>query len=309
MGRLCIVLGLAAFLAAFAGTRADAADEDRYPLFGPEVIRFPTIEGDMPAEALPLEAFFPLIEPAPPAAGNPSPTLEAQVQEIIVSPAQPVPWWKPWEGSFELGMNGTSGNMDTFNLRIGAKAKRTSPLWAHTAEFTHIDKTNNNRTIAYSLLFDGRAERLFPESPWRLYSHGLTEYDEFKAFNVRLSADTGVGYQWLKTDVTRLLTRFGPSVSREFGGLNHRYNPELTTGLEFEHAFNPRSKAAIKSDYFPSVKTISDFRVNSRASWEVVVAPMWGVSLKFSLVDRYDSTPGRAQRNDLDYSLLALWGF
>lgn len=305
----CVLIWLACVV---HGTGYSAAQDDlRYPLFGPEVVPLPTVFDE---ESWPLptpDDPTPPLEVVPaPEPSSPSKDTAAKVDEVILPDTGPLPWWKPWEGSFEMGMNGTRGNMDTFNLRIGAKAKRVSPHWNHTAEFTHINKTNDTQTIAYSLLFDSRAEYLIADSPWSLHVHELTEYDEFKAFKVRLSADIGVGYQWLKTDATKLLTRFGPSLSREIGGPNNKVTPELTSGVEYEHAFNPRNKIAFKTDYFPSLIRISDYRINTRASWELVVAPAWGMSLKTSIIDRYDSTPGlNKRRSDLDYSVLAMWSF
>ena len=54
---------------------------------------------------------------------------------------------------------------------------------------------------------------------------------------------------------------------------------------------------------------MNDFRLNTQGSWEMAVAPDWGLSLKLSIIDRYDSTPHGAKPNDLDYSTLVIWGF
>ncbi len=217
--------------------------------------------------------------------------------------------WALWHGSVELGLSGTDGNSETFNVRFGAKAKREVPRAVHTYEFTYLDKSADSRQTARSALLDGRSEWPFPNSPWSFFVHALGEYDEFKAFDVRASGDTGLGYQFVKNERTDLKGRFGGSASHEFGGPDDDVVPELVFGMEWKHCFSPRQNVSVQVDYFPNVTAFTDFRMNGRASWEVVVAPEWNLSLKTSVVDRYDSTPGTALSNDLDYSLLLLWSF
>jgi putative salt-induced outer membrane protein YdiY len=217
--------------------------------------------------------------------------------------------WGLWHGSVELGLSGTSGNSETFNVRLGAKAKRDTPRAVHTYELTYLDKSADSRQTAHSALIDGRSEWPFPDTPWSFFIHGLGEYDEFKAFDFRASGDTGLGYQFIKNDATDLKGRFGGSASHEFGGPDDDVVPELVFGAEWKHCFSPRQNVSVQVDYFPNVTAFTDFRMNGRASWEVVVAPEWGLSLKTSVIDRYDSTPGDAKSNDLDYSLLLLWSF
>ena len=45
-------------------------------------------------------------------------TIIAEIEEevVVVEPAV------CWEGSFELGLNGSAGNSDVFNFRVGADA-------------------------------------------------------------------------------------------------------------------------------------------------------------------------------------------
>jgi hypothetical protein len=49
--------------------------------------------------------------------------------------------------------------------------------------------------------------------------------------------------------------------------------------------------------------------MNSKADWEVVLDEVAHLSLKFSVIDRYDSTPNGKKPNDLDYSTVLLWAF
>jgi putative salt-induced outer membrane protein YdiY len=263
-----------------------------------------------PSAALPVPAGPPasVLLPAPAAAAPP-----AAAEAIAIPQATWDFWsaefWDPWDGSVELGLSGTEGNTQTFNIRFGLKARYKTAFLVRTLEITSIQKTAAGVTTANTALVDGRLEWPMPASRWNYYIHGLAEYDQFKAFDYRLSADTGLGYEFIQTERTMLVTRAGVSASRELGGPDDHTNPEIAFGGEFRHKFNPTHAISGKVDYYPNVTDFSDFRLNSQAGWEIALAPAWGLSLKLSVIDRYDSTPQGARPNDLDYSTLLIWVF
>ncbi len=217
--------------------------------------------------------------------------------------------WDPWEGNVELGLNGTDGNTQTFNVRFGVTAKHKTETFVQAIQLTSIQKSANGVTTANTALIDGRLEWPMPGSRWNYFIHGLTEYDEFKAFDVRLSGDTGFGYEFIQNNMTTLITRTGVAFSNEIGGPDNTVHPELLFGGEYKHKFNATHSVSMKADYFPKVTEFSDFRLNSQFSWEIALAQAWGLSLKLSVIDRYDSTPQGKRPNDLDYSTLLLWTF
>lgn len=236
--------------------------------------------------------------------------------EVARPPLQEPEWdfwtpayWDPWEGNVELGMNGTDGNTETFNIRFGMTAKHTSDWLVRTLQVTSIQKRASGATTANTALIDGRLELPMPQSKWNYFIHGLVEYDQFKAFDTRLSADTGFGYEFIQNDVTTLTGRSGLSVSQEIGGDSGKLKPEVYMGGEYKHKFNATHQVTAKIDYYPNVSDVGDFRLNSQAAWEMALSQAWGLSLKFAVIDRYDSTPQGARPNDVDYSTLLLWTF
>ena len=120
---------------------------------------------------------------------------------------------------------------------------------------------------------------------------------------------TGLGYDFIRNDVTTLTGRFGAGVSHEYDGPEDEWTPELIYGLEWERKISDRQKLNASVEYFPNLEHFRDCRINSKASWEVVIDPEWGLSLKLSAIDRYDSTPHGAKHNDIDYAALLLWSF
>jgi hypothetical protein len=279
---------------------------------GPASYRLPPVEEKIaPAEALPPpanEAGAAELLPAediPPVEDLP-PGEEITVDDWWMFPEW---WYKPWEGCAELGLNGSEGNSQTFNIRTGAKAKYTLPWIEHTYEVIHIDNSADGVKTALNGYFDGRIVMPFTGTKWSYFFHSRTEYDQFRNYNFRVSGDTGLAYDWWKTDLSKLQSRAGVSTSREIGGSQNEFQPELTFGLDLSHKFDDRQKISLVSDYYPTVDDFANYRINTTASWEIVVSQAWGLSAKLSAIDRYDSTPQGRRPNDLNYAALMLWSF
>jgi len=220
--------------------------------------------------------------------------------------------WEPlrsWEGSIELGLNGTEGNSEAFNLRFGGKLKRHTPVSEQTYEFNYVDQSSNGVKSARNGLFDGRIKWPFNDSPWSWFFHTGLEYDEFKPFDLRLSFDTGLGYDFIRNDVTTLTGRVGGGASKEINGISDDWVPEMLWALDLERKLSERQKMSASVEYLPDVTDFEEYRLNAKASWEVVIDPDWGLSLKLSAINRYDSTPDGAKPNDIDYAALFLWSF
>jgi hypothetical protein len=269
--------------------------------FAPAVRRLPPVVDVLPAPIVPV----PAMEEIAPQEDLPAEVLPEDESWWWI----PSSWYKPLEGSAELGLNGTEGNSQTFNIRVGAKAKYTLPWVEHSFEMIHVDNSSNGVKTALNGYFDGRTVFPLADTPWSWYIHKRVEYDDFRDYNSRISGDTGVGYNVWKTDMSRLLIRSGISASHEVGGTDNNVNPELTFGMDLSHKFDDRQKISLVSDYYPSVEDFNDYRINTTASWEIVVSQQWGLSAKLSIIDRYDNTPHGRRPNDLNYAALMLWAF
>ena len=60
-------------------------------------------------------------------------------------------------------------------------------------------------------------------------------------------------------------------------------------------------------EYLPEWADWDDFRFESKFSWSIKLDTEKNLSLKLSVIDRYDSTPEGRLPNDLDYALLLIW--
>ena len=235
---------------------------------------------------------------------------DPQVDAVeVTESARQAPPVRLWKGNFELGFNGSEGNSETLNFRFGFDAKRKTDANILDLDLDYHKRTADNKETANRMFLDSRYEWLHGDSPWTSFVHQTAEYDEFKAYNVRVALDLGVGYQFLDNDATSLMGRLGSGVSHEIGGPDRNVVPELTWGLELEHQLTKRQKFRASTEYVPDVTDFADFRLTTKLDWEVLLDEDWNLSLKLGILDRYDSTPNGSKPNDLDYSITLLWNF
>jgi hypothetical protein len=252
---------------------------------------------------------------------QPPPDVPPQViGEILPPPAQlPVEteytffdagYWFPtqgWSNSFEIGVNGSTGNAETFSMRTGAHIQRKEGRSDYTLDVKYAKTLASGLETQHNALVNSNVETDVGESLWTTFLKTSFEYDEFKAWNVRAAMNAGVGYHLVKADDGKLIMRFGSGVSREVGGPEDDYVPEAVYGLEFDRRITRRQKFYGTIEYFPDWTNYRDYRLVTNAGWEFVLDEESNLSLKLGAIDRYDSTPHGRKPNDLDYSLVLLW--
>lgn len=255
-----------------------------------------------PASGSPAISAVPVPPPAP--AAPPAPAPDAKPAPI----PDPESFWDGWKRQVDVGVNGAAGNSENFNLRAAISLTRTTSeeITALTAQYVYAtndgDKSTDRGEVAL------RNDWLIG-SPWRVYAIGKAEYDQFQDWEWRVSAVGGVGYEFIKNDDTLLLGRAGFGLSREFGGGDGRIKPEANLGLDFEHKLDERQRIYASVDYYPSVLNFAqDYRIISKAGYEIVVDPKNNISLKLGVEDRYESEPsgGRTPNDFLYFATLSL---
>jgi hypothetical protein len=308
-----------AALAVLLGAAGGAAGQ---PLIAPPVLAAP---GAPPAAPL-TEDVLPLPATAPPAGGAgqvlpdrlqeiPSETLPLPGDDLAITMEEPAAWYSshqwlgptPWETSIEFGLNGSSGTSDSLSIRAGGHVLRESRFSKLDLETTYNRTTDGGSATQNNAQFDVRNDWLLhEESPWTLYATGNVFYDEFQAFDLQTSANTGVGYRFIHGPTLDLIARFGGGASREFGGPDDRWVPESLLGAEYTQRVATLHKVSAKVDYYPEWEEIGEFRLIAEAGWEIALVQPSNVSLKLSATDRYDSTPSGARPHLVNYSVLLL---
>lgn len=134
---------------------------------------------------------------------------------------QPMYWFgpAPWDTGIELGINGSSGTSESLSLRTGGYIKRESRFSKLDLSTYYNRTTENGNATQNNAQFEVRNDWLLDEnSPWTLYATGDVFYDEFQAFDLQTSANTGVGYRFVHEPGLELMSRFGAGTSREASG-------------------------------------------------------------------------------------------
>ncbi len=226
-----------------------------------------------------------------------------------------VSWYNPtswisgpnWEKGIELGINGSRGNAEAFSILAAGRLKRETDRSIWGIDIVYAKTEAADVLTQHYAFMNSRYDYKLGDSRWTLWNVTRLEYDEFKAFDLRLALNGGLGYDLLRNDNRKLTTRFGAGGSREFGGGNEEWVPEAVFGLDYIHKLSDRQRLAITSDYYPSWEDFEDYRLVTQASWELVLDQEMNLSLKIGILDRYDSTPNGQKPNDLDYFITLLW--
>ena len=246
------------------------------------------------------------VEPIP----TPAPTIPADVPtESFWYPDGWQTWlFDPaWDAGLELGINATEGNSQAFSFRLGGNVSRKTELWELKTNVIYAKSAANGLETQHNAIFNAGYERQFRDTPWSHFGKLSLEYDEFKAFDLRLAPNAGLAYQFVKTDDLMLKGRFGAGVSHEINGPDDRWVPEAVFGGDFTRQISKRQKFTLTADYFPEWTDFTNYRFVTDMAWNVALDEASKLSLKLSVNDRYDSTPNGRKPNDVIYALLLLW--
>jgi putative salt-induced outer membrane protein YdiY len=222
---------------------------------------------------------------------------------------EPAYWFgpTPWDTGIELGMNGSSGTSESLSIRTGGYIKRESRFSKLDLSTYYNRTTDGGVATQNNAQLDARNDWLLDDrSPWTLYGTGNLFYDEFQAFDVQASANTGVGYRFVHDPARSMIGRLGGGASREVGGPDDRWVPESLVGFECSHQLFATQKLYAKFDYYPEFEQLGEYRLIADAGWEIELAQPSNLSLKISATERYDSTPNGAEPHLLNYSVLLL---
>lgn len=212
-----------------------------------------------------------------------------------------------WKGALEFGLNGSSGNSELVNLRFGARAKRETAetILNLSASYKFAKEDGNETENRFFAL--AQNDWLAQESPWSWFLRGEFEMDEFTDYDWRLAGFTGPGYRFIDNDTTSLFGRLGVGGAYEESGPRDGFTPQAFAGLDLAHDFNERTRLVAAVEIFPNLEDTGEFRSRENAALEVDLAEAW--AFRIGAEHRYDSDPGDADRNDVDYFVTLVYSF
>lgn len=229
--------------------------------------------------------------------------------KLDTSPAA-VSFWRGWKGAFDVGVNGSDGNTETLSVRAAVGAKRATETMETAVGLSYVYSTDNGEKTKSRGELDFRNDWLSKTSRWGFFADAKIEYDEFQDWDWRLSGHVGPTYAFIKDEKTTLRGRAGVGASYEIGGDDQKVRPEGLIGLDFAHKFSDRQSIFATVEYLPSFSDFPEYRINSKAGYEMLVDPDTKTLLKLGVNDRYDSNPGGDyKKNDIEYFLMLGWEF
>jgi putative salt-induced outer membrane protein YdiY len=221
----------------------------------------------------------------------------------------PAHWFSgtPWDTGLELGLNGSSGNDQSFSIRTGGYVKRKSRFSKLDYSLYYNRTTSGGETTQDNATTDIRNDWLLDESsPWSLYAKANLFYDQFQAFDLQTNGSSGIGFQIFKDPMVNLTTRVGGGASREFGGPDNEWTPEALFGFEYDQCVTDTQKFSASLEYYPQFENFGQYRLVADGGWEIELSKPSNLSLKISANDRFDSTPNGAEPHLVNYSVLLL---
>lgn len=251
--------------------------------------------------------------PAERAGGQTEVPVAAPAAEIATVPvpgrADPEPSRVKWLREFELGLTGSQGNSERANFQGGFRMSRKTD--ADTFQLNtryRLDTTGGDRT-ANRFLANARNDWGLSHPDWSLFLQSGVELDEFREFDARWTGGGGFGYRIINTPDTVLRGRLGFGFSRDFGGLDDDYHPEVITGLELSRRLTDRQLLVASAEVFPEVDDFDDFRSIIKAEWQLRLENSKDVFLRIGAEHRYDTDTPADKRSDLDYFVRLVFGF
>ena len=235
----------------------------------------------------------------------PSPQAVETAPQPALKPAdrgEPVPLFTDWDLRLETGLSGSDGNSETSSFRLGFNGKKKNEQERWLLESTYSFATSAGETTRDEFHAEVTRDWLMPGSVWFSFVQGRYDFNEFEAWDHRVSGFTGVGYELFKTERFEMVTRMAVGATKEFGGANDLRPEGLVSAAVLKWKPTARQTVAASATFFPHLDDFGEFRLVNKLEWEIRIDQSDGLSLKFGIDNEYESlTEDDSIHNDLRY--------
>ena len=101
-----------------------------------------------------------------------------------------------------------------------------------------------------------------------------------------------------------LLSSAAPAIAQQWA--EPKVDVAFNRYYDTEQAYEVMREIA---EAYPDLGDARNWRIQSRASWEVVVDPEVNLTLKVGIENEYDTSPNGVERSDTDYFILLSWTY
>lgn len=274
-----------------------------------EQVEAVTIDAEQPAEGTEAEAEAEAraVEQAKSVLTGAGYTVEPPAEEEPPNPGLelgPVTLFEGWDRRFEVGITGSEGNTENRNIRVGLSGfyEDTERRWfVDMAYYNASSGGTRTQNEAYAQI---TRDLLLPEKRHFYFATGRYDWDEFQAWDHRLSGAGGIGYQFVKTEDFDLLGRAGVGGNQTFGGPDDEFTPEGLLGINLLWDITNTQSLRFANTFYPDLSNLNHYRNITRAEWQIDIDAARNLALKVGAENEHQSNPdGNAEKNDLNYYL------
>lgn len=224
---------------------------------------------------------------------------------------QPTPsLLQAWEGRVDIALTGTTGNSESNNFRVELGLDRETERNDTAVRALYRYGTSDGAEGENRAQIGLRNDYKFADSRWLLFGEVKYEYDNFQDWDHRISFAVGPGYRLLVGPKHMLTGRVGYGAFYEVGGDNEEYQSEVVIGVDYKWNIKDKHTFELTSEYRPSLEDSNNYRILSRANYDILLDESSNLYLRLGAESRYDSDPGPdRRRHDVDYFLALGWTF
>lgn len=195
----------------------------------------------------------------------------------------------PWSASIAAAVNYTDNNDTTIDARLaGSLAYTIEDVESLTLSAEYFFKTLNSNTTDNNLLVNAVYDQYVTETNWLWFLKGQYQYSQFEAWEHRISGYGGVGYRFFKSPPLELLTKVGAGGTHEFGPPQQTM-PEGYAEAQLAWLISQVQRLELSSNVAPDLSDFGEFRVISRAEWQLKLDPEFDLSLTMGVRSQYQS--------------------
>lgn len=201
-----------------------------------------------------------------------------------------------WDRSVALGLTMTSGNKDSVMFTGSVQGQRAWEVdeWRLGAEGSY-GKTDGDLSAARARAYF-QYKRLFT-ARWYGTVVGEALHDAVADLSYQLMIGPGVGYYFIKSDLTKLSAGIGPSlVVEKLEDQDTKTYCALRAGERFERKLTGAAKVWQSLEILPRVDDWRKFTALAEIGVEAALTKSFSVRLVGQ--DRYDSQPAAGKKNN-----------
>jgi hypothetical protein len=148
-----------------------------------------------------------------------------------------------WSRNINFGLNGKTGNSENTNMTLGLDCHSPDAFKRWKLNGRYFFNADDGGTTDNNARLDLRRDWLVPESHWFGFASMRYQYDEFEAWEHRITAGGGPGFHVVQKEHHLLDAMSGLFFTREFKSRN-KNKGEALFGLEY--TWTPASRYTVR---------------------------------------------------------------